>query len=82
MEFGNVHCTSQTVEVGVRSIYNQSLQTFMNHLDVKTKDKKKACAKIADISLRALYTIICAKTTVIGQMTGSSSKNHRKGEME
>ena len=54
----------------------------MNHLNVRTKDKKKACAKIADISLGALYTIICAKTTVFEQMTGSSSKDHRKGEME
>ena len=42
IENGGWECTIQTVEVGVRSIYNQSLQTFMNHLDVKTKDKKKA----------------------------------------
>jgi len=58
-------CKLQTVEVGVRGIYNQSLQTFLNHLDVKMKDKKKACAKIAEISLRASYTIyLCRNNNV------------------
>ena len=30
-------CKLQTVEVGVRGIYNYIIQTFMNHLNVKRK---------------------------------------------
>jgi len=58
-------CKLQTVEVGARGIYNYSLQTFMNHLNVKTKEKKKACMKIAEISLRASYTIYLSRNTTI-----------------
>ena len=29
----------------------------MNHLNVRTKEKKKACMKIAEISLSASYSI-------------------------
>ncbi|XP_063689202.1 uncharacterized protein LOC134822224 [Bolinopsis microptera] len=58
-------CKLQTVEVGARGIYNYSLPTFMNHLNVKTKEKKKACMKIAEISLRASYTIYLSRNTTI-----------------
>ncbi|XP_063677760.1 sushi, von Willebrand factor type A, EGF and pentraxin domain-containing protein 1-like [Bolinopsis microptera] len=58
-------CKLQTVEVGARGIYNYSLPTFMNHLNVNNKEKKKACMKIAEISLRASYTIYLSRNNTI-----------------
>ena len=63
-------CKLQTVEVGTRGIYNYSVQTLMKHLNVKTKEKNKACMKIAEIS-RGHYIVvstpfICPKTPPYG----------------
>ena len=92
-------CKLQTVEVGAQGINNYILQTFINHLNVKTNsavsfvatyqnnqklfetpkncllnvktklEKKKACMKIAEISLRASYTIYLSRNTTM--MIGS-----------
>ena len=55
---------SRKVEVGVQGIYNYSLLTFINHLNVNTKEKK-GCTKIVEISMRASYTIYLSRNTIV-----------------
>ena len=50
-------CKLLTVEMGCRGIYNDSLPAFYNSIGIKTREKKKACQKAAEVALRASYTI-------------------------
>ena len=58
-------CKYQTVEMGCRGIYNDSLPAFYNSIGLKTREKKKACQKAAEVALRASYTIYLSRANKI-----------------